>query len=84
MTVTGSQFVYGAQILWNGVAVPTTFVSGTQLVASIAAPNPGTFPLAGEQSGPRVGKFGNSLSVKVGPGTGGAAAAAGRQAPMCA
>ena len=45
VAVNGSQFVYGSQILWNGVAVPTTFVSGTQLVASIAAPNPGTFPL---------------------------------------
>jgi hypothetical protein len=46
VTVAGSQFVYGAQILWNGKAVPTTFVSSTQLVASIPAPNPGTFPLA--------------------------------------
>ncbi len=38
VTVNGSQFVYGVQILWNGIAVPTTFVSGTQLVAAIAAP----------------------------------------------
>ena len=45
VTVNGSQFVYGAQISWNGTAIETTFVSGTQLVASIAAPNPGTFPL---------------------------------------
>jgi uncharacterized protein (DUF1800 family) len=45
VSVAGSQFVYGAQISWNGTLVSTTFVSSTQLVASIAAPNPGTFPL---------------------------------------
>jgi hypothetical protein len=43
--VNGSQFVYGAQISWNGVLVTTTYVSSTELVAKIAAPNPGTFPL---------------------------------------
>jgi uncharacterized protein (DUF1800 family) len=67
VTVDGSQFVYGAQILWNGVAVPTTFVSGTQLVASIAAPNPGTFPLLVNNPDPGSA---NSASAKVvvGPG----------------
>ncbi|HVZ84396.1 MAG TPA: DUF1800 domain-containing protein [Terracidiphilus sp.] len=45
VTVAGSQFVYGAQILWNGTAVPTTYISGTQLAAEIAAPNAGTYPL---------------------------------------
>ena len=45
VTVNGSQFLYGAQIFWNGAPVPTTYVSGTQLAASISAPNPGTFPL---------------------------------------
>jgi uncharacterized protein (DUF1800 family) len=45
ITVSGSQFIYGAQIYWNGVAVPTTYVSSTELAASISAPNPGTYPL---------------------------------------
>jgi len=45
VTVNGSQFVYGAQIYWQGIAVPTTFVSNTELAAAIAAPNPGTYPL---------------------------------------
>jgi uncharacterized protein (DUF1800 family) len=45
VSVTGSQFVYGATILWNGAAVPTTYISSTQLAATIDAPNPGTFPL---------------------------------------
>ncbi len=67
VTVGGSQFVYGAQIQWNGTAVPTTFISSTQLVASIPAPNPGTFPLA--VSNPNPGSVTTKpLSVKVGPG----------------
>ena len=43
--VNGSAFVYGAQILWNGVAVPTTYMSGTQLVAVITENTPGTYPV---------------------------------------
>ena len=65
VTVNGSQFVYGAQIMWNGAAVPTTFVSGTQLVAAIAAPNPGHISPAREQSQSRVGELRDS------PGGGG-------------
>ena len=67
VTVSGSKFIYGAQISWNGAMVPTTYVSGTELVAQIAAPNPGTFPLTvtnpdpGSASAPPV-------SLKVGPG----------------
>jgi uncharacterized protein (DUF1800 family) len=45
ITVKGSQFVYGAQIFWNGVAVSTTYVSSAELAASISAPNPGTYQL---------------------------------------
>jgi uncharacterized protein (DUF1800 family) len=52
VTVNGSQFVYGAQIFWNGTAIPTTFVSSTQLAASIAAPNPGTYTLAIDNPSP--------------------------------
>jgi uncharacterized protein (DUF1800 family) len=67
VTVNGSQFVYGAQISWNGAVVPTTYVSGTQLVASIAAPNPGTFPLV--VSNPNPGSANTkTVSVVVGPG----------------
>jgi uncharacterized protein (DUF1800 family) len=67
VTVNGSQFVYGAQILWNGSAVPTTYISSTQLVASIAVPNPGSYPLA--VSNPNPGSVTTApISVKVGPG----------------
>jgi hypothetical protein len=43
--VNGSEFVYGAEISWNGALIPTTYVSSTEVVAEIAAPVPGTFPL---------------------------------------
>jgi uncharacterized protein (DUF1800 family) len=65
--VNGSQFVYGAQILWNGVAVPTTFVSNTQLAAAVAAPTPGTYPLMVSNPNPGAANS-NNLSVPVGPG----------------
>jgi uncharacterized protein (DUF1800 family) len=67
ITVNGSQFIYGAQIVWNGTPVPTTYVSGTELAASIAAPNPGTYPLV--VANPDPGSA-NSATVPelVGPG----------------
>ena len=37
LQVTGSQFVAGAVVQWNGSARPTTFVSATSLSATIAA-----------------------------------------------
>ena len=43
--VNGSAFVYGAQIQWNGQNVPTTFLSGNQLVAIITENTPGTYPV---------------------------------------
>jgi uncharacterized protein (DUF1800 family) len=45
IVVNGSAFVYGAQILWNGVPIPTTYLSGTQLVADITENIPGTYPV---------------------------------------
>lgn len=37
LTVTGTNFTSGTQILWNGVAQTTTVVSNTQLTAAIPA-----------------------------------------------
>ncbi len=67
VAVHGSQFVYGAQIIWNGVAVPTSFVSDTELAASLAAPIPGTYSLM--VTNPDPGSA-NSAAVAevVGPG----------------
>jgi uncharacterized protein (DUF1800 family) len=67
VTVVGSQFVYGAEISWNGVLVPTDFVSGTELVAKIAAPDPGTYPLTVTNPNPGSASA-LPLSMKVGPG----------------
>ncbi len=39
LTLAGSGFVSGAQALWNGTALPTTFQSNTQLQASVPATN---------------------------------------------
>jgi hypothetical protein len=35
ITVTGSGFVSGDVVLWNGIALPTTFISSTELQASV-------------------------------------------------
>jgi hypothetical protein len=45
IVVNGSAFVYGAQILWNGAPVPTTYISGTQLIAVVTENIPGTYPV---------------------------------------
>jgi plastocyanin len=37
LTVTGTNFINGAVVRWNGDARPTTFVNGTTLTASIPA-----------------------------------------------
>jgi uncharacterized protein (DUF1800 family) len=67
ITVSGSQFVYGAQILWNGTPVDTTFISSTEVAAAVTAPAPGTYPLA--VSNPNPGSANSStLPVQVGPG----------------
>src|SRR5271165_19143 len=67
ITVDGSQFVYGAQIEWNGAPVSTSFVSGTELVAVVAAPSQGTFPLL--VSNPNPGSANSSTAqIQVGPG----------------
>ena len=42
LTANGSGFVSGSKVMWNGVAMTTTFVSSTQLTASIPATNFGT------------------------------------------
>ncbi len=42
LTVNGTGFVPGATVDWNGAALPTTFVSGSQLTASVPAANVAT------------------------------------------
>ncbi|HTW62528.1 MAG TPA: DUF1800 family protein [Terracidiphilus sp.] len=67
VTVDGSQFIYGAQISWNGAVVPTTWVSNTELVAQIAEPTPGTYPLTVTNPNPGSASA-PPIPLKVGPG----------------
>jgi trimeric autotransporter adhesin len=49
VTVTGSRFVSSSVILWNGVALPTTVTSSTQLqvtVTTTQVPAPGNSQVA--------------------------------------
>jgi hypothetical protein len=45
ITVTGISFVSGDTVQFNGIAVPTTFVSNTQLTATVPIGTAGTFPV---------------------------------------
>ena len=65
--VDGSQFVYGAQISWNGAPISTTFISSTKLLASISAPIPGTYPLLVSNPDPGSANT-KTMSVPVAPG----------------
>ncbi|HWA93312.1 MAG TPA: DUF1800 family protein [Terracidiphilus sp.] len=67
VALAGSGFIFSSQVLWNGAPVPTTYVSSTKLVAVIAAPNPGTFPILVTNPDPGSANS-QSLSITVGPG----------------
>ena len=67
LIVKGSQFVYGAQISWNGATVPTIYVSATQVVAQVSALNPGSYPLTVTNPNPGSANAA-SITVNVGPG----------------
>ncbi len=48
LTATGTNFINGSSINWNGTALATTFVNNTQLTAQVAAANivtTGTVPI---------------------------------------
>jgi hypothetical protein len=52
LTITGSNFVYGAHVLMNGTALATTFVSSTQLTATGNAATAGTYPVSVQNPDP--------------------------------
>src|SRR5271154_7314142 len=62
LTLTGSKFVSGAQVLFGGAAISTTFVSATQLRATGSAPSAGTFAMS--VSNPNPGSS-NSGAINV-------------------
>jgi hypothetical protein len=62
LTVTGNKFVSGAQVLFGGAAVTTSYVSATQLTATGSAPSAGIFAVT--VSNPNPGSS-NSGAVNV-------------------
>jgi hypothetical protein len=52
LTVTGTNFISGAQILFNNSPLTTTFVNSTQLTAAGTASTAGAFPVAVENPDP--------------------------------
>ena len=64
LTLTGTSFVSGAQVLVNGLAISTTFVSSTQLTASAQAGTAGTYSVSVQNPDPG-GTGSNSLPLQV-------------------
>ena len=64
LTVTGSNFVSGAKVLFAGAAVSTTFVSATKLTATGTASAAGTFAVAVQNPNPGSSTSG-SMNVQV-------------------
>src|SRR5437868_631137 len=63
ITVNGSRFVSGAQVLWNNSALPTSYVSATQLTATGSATQTGNFNITVANPGP--GAVSTALAIKV-------------------
>ena len=66
LTLGGSGFVSGSQIVWNGAPVATTLLSATQLKGVITASEPGTYTLAVSNPAPGASTSAQ-LTEQVGP-----------------
>ena len=67
LTVTGTNFVSGSTIQWNGTGIATTYVSATQLTGQVTSSNTasaGTYPIAVINPGPQTS---NSVNFTVNP-----------------
>jgi hypothetical protein len=64
LTINGSNFVNGAQVLFAGAALSTTFVSATKLTATGSAPTAGTFAVTVQNPNPGASQS-NSVNVQV-------------------
>ncbi len=73
LTVTGSKFVSGAQVLFGGAAITTTYVSATQLTATGSAPSAGTFAVSASNPNPG-GSSSGAINVTVTSQSGGSPA----------
>ncbi len=75
LTVTGSGFVSGAQVLFGGTAMSTTFVSASTLTATGSAQTAGTFGVSVSNPAPGSSTSG-AVNVQVGSAQGGGPALA--------
>jgi hypothetical protein len=64
LTINGSNFVNGAQVLFAGTALSTTFVSATKLTATGSALTAGTFSVTVQNPNPGSSQS-NSINVQV-------------------
>ncbi|MCB0187632.1 MAG: IPT/TIG domain-containing protein, partial [Caldilineaceae bacterium] len=65
MTVEGSSFISGTVVLWDSVALPTTFVDEQQLVADVGATQTGTAGVKSLTARPPDSFTSNALSFVV-------------------
>jgi len=65
LTVTGSEFVTGAQVMFGGAALTTTFVSSTQLTATGTATAAQVGTISVTVSNPNPGAAGSTTSASV-------------------
>jgi hypothetical protein len=70
LTLTGSQFVSGAQVLFGGAAVTTSYVSATKLTATGSAPTAGIFGVSVSNPNPG-GSASGAVNVTVTSQSGG-------------
>jgi hypothetical protein len=52
LTLSGTNFINGAEVLFNNTALTTTFISSTQLTATGTASTAGTFPITVQNPNP--------------------------------
>jgi hypothetical protein len=64
LTINGSNFVNGAQVLFAGATLSTTFVSATKLTATGSASTAGTFSVTVQNPNPGASQS-NSINVQV-------------------
>jgi hypothetical protein len=64
LTINGSNFVNGAQVLFAGAGLSTTFVSATKLTATGSALTAGTFSVTVQNPNPGASQS-NSINVQV-------------------
>jgi hypothetical protein len=70
LTVTGSKFVSGAQVMFGGSALTTTYISSTQLTARGSEPTAGTYAVSVSNPNPGSSTSG-SIHVTVTSSSGG-------------